>query len=47
MQCTDNQNITEIKANNEVKSCRKTLLFASNECITCFISSRHLMQIAM
>ena len=47
LQYADNQMVIEINVKYEIKSCRKTLLFTSNQHITCFILRRHLMQIAM
>jgi len=45
LQCIDNQNITKTKVNYEVKSRWKTMPFASNYPITCFILRCYLMQI--
>jgi len=46
LQCVGYQSVTKIKASDEVKSRWKTLRFASNQRITCFILQRNLMQIA-
>ncbi len=47
MQHVDNQNITGFKTNDDEKSRRKSLQFASNEGVICFRLPRDLMQIAM